>query len=113
MASVRESITEAIKYLEPRRLIYNAVLTVIVLYYFWRGLPFSGDILGLNFFLFVFLLAVLANVVYCAAYLVDVFAQLSGVRPEWLRYRWILLLTGICFASVITRFVSMAMFLVI
>src|SRR5438128_182710 len=111
MASIRESITEAIRYWEPRRLIYNAVLAVIVLIYFWLGLPESKQNLNVNFALWMFMLAVMANVVYCAAYLVDVFAQISGLRDLWLRFRWVLFMIGVTFAAVITRFFSMAMFL--
>jgi glucan phosphoethanolaminetransferase (alkaline phosphatase superfamily) len=110
MATFKESLTEAIRYWEPRRLVYNAVLSAIVLTYFVVWLPESKAVLKLDFLLFLFLLAVLANVAYCAAYLVDVFAQSSGLRDTWIRYRWVLLLIGICFAGVITRFFAIAMF---
>jgi len=55
-------------------------------------------------------LAVLANIAYCAAYPVDVFAQMSTFRHNWLRYRWVLLAIGIVFASIITRFFVQSMF---
>src|SRR5882757_2437224 len=110
-ATFKESLTEAIRYWEPRRLVYNAVLAVIVLSYFVLGLPRSKSAIELNHILLVFLLAVLANVAYCAAYLVDVFAQSSGLRDTWLKYRWVLLLIGISFAGVITRFFAIGMFL--
>ena len=111
MASIRESITESIKYWEPRRIVYNAVLTIIVLIYFFLGLPESKETLNINFLLWIFMLAVLANVAYCAAYLPDLFAQMSGVRDLWFQYRWILFVVGVAFAAVITRFFAMAMFL--
>lgn len=36
---LRESVTAAIRYWEPRRLVYNAVLAAIVLIYFGLQLP--------------------------------------------------------------------------
>jgi hypothetical protein len=55
----------------------------------------------------VFLLAVIANVLYCAAYLPDVFAEISAYRDLWRKYRWVLFLTGLTFAGVVTRFIAM------
>jgi len=108
--SFREALTDAIRYWEPRRLVYNAVLAAIVLACFWIGYPKSKETLTINLMLLVFLLAVLANVAYCAAYVPDIFAQLSGFREPWRKYRWIVLLIGLLFASVITRFWALAFF---
>jgi TRAP-type uncharacterized transport system fused permease subunit len=108
--SFRESMTDAIRYWEPRRIVYNAVLAAIVLACFWIGYPKSKETLTINQMLLVFLLAVLANVAYCAAYILDVFAQLSGFREPWRKYRWVVLVVGLLFASVITRFWALAMF---
>ncbi|MCU1283811.1 MAG: hypothetical protein JWO13_161 [Acidobacteriales bacterium] len=110
MATFKESLTEAIRYWEPRRLVYNAVSAMIVLSYFALGLPQSKAVITLDFALYMFVLAVLANVAYCAAYLVDVFAQLSELRDTWLKFRWVLLLIGISFAGVITRVFAIVMF---
>ena len=109
-ATIREWATDAIRYWEPRRVVYNAVLAAIVITYFAIGLPSSKQLLNLNFVLFLFLLAVLANVCYCAAYLVDIFAQTSGFRELWQRYRWLLFVVGTVFAGIITRFWSLAFF---
>ncbi|EDY19720.1 hypothetical protein CfE428DRAFT_2896 [Chthoniobacter flavus Ellin428] len=103
-------VTDAIRYWEPRRLIYNAALAAIVIGYFIAGLPQSRSTLSLNSILLLFLLAVLANVCYCGAYIADVFAQFSGFRAFWLRWRWLLLTLGIAFASVITRFFALGFF---
>jgi hypothetical protein len=109
-ASLRDSLTEAIRYWEPRRLLYNAVLSGIVILYFALSLPGSKSQLSLDFLLGLFLLAVLANVAYCAAYIVDIFAQSSGFREQWRNYRWILLVIGMIFAGVLTRFFAKGMF---
>ncbi len=108
--SVREFFTDAMRYWEPRRIIYNVVLAAIVLTYFALAWPGSRQTLELNLVLLVFVLAVLANVAYCAAYIPDVFAQASGFRDMWQRYRWVLFLVGMAFAGVLTRFWALAFF---
>jgi hypothetical protein len=107
----RELAAEAIKYWEPRRLVYNLVLAAVVVSYFALAWPKSEAFLSVNFALMLFLLAVVANVCYCAAYVVDIFVQLSSVRALWLRKRWLLFLLGMMFAAVITRFFALVFFL--
>ncbi len=109
-ASLREMVTDAIRYWEPRRLIYNGALAAVVIGYFIAGLPESRGTLTLNGLLFLFFLAVLANACYCGAYAADLFAQYSGFRVLWRRWRGLLLLLGIAFAAVITRFFALAFF---
>jgi hypothetical protein len=72
----RESLTNAIGYWERRRVAFNIVLAAIVLTYFAIHYPASKTVLSVNYVLILFLLAVLANIAYCAAYLVDVFAPI-------------------------------------
>lgn len=106
----RESLTDAIRFWEPLRLAYNGALAAIVLIYFGMGYPASRASISVDSILLIFLLAVLANVAYCAAYLVDVFAQSSGFREPWRKRRWVLFVIGLLFAGVITRFWAMGMF---
>jgi hypothetical protein len=108
--TIRESVTVAIRYWEPRRLIYNVVLTGIVLIYFGLSYPGSRSTISVDFVLLLFLLAVLANVAYCAAYPVDIFVSASGYREQWKRYRWVVFLIGVLFAATITRFIAIGMF---
>jgi hypothetical protein len=108
--TLREAVSDAIRYWEPRRLVYNAVLALIVLFYFFRAYPASKAALELNAILGLFLLAVLANIAYCGAYIADVFAQWSSYVDFWRRYRWVLLVIGMLFAGILTRFFSIAMF---
>jgi hypothetical protein len=108
--SIRDMATDALRYWESHRLVYNAVLAIVVIGYFFAGWPESKSAMTLDSVLHLFLLAVFANVVYCAAYVADGFVQLSGFRGEWGRLRWVLFLLGTMVASVITRFVVMAFF---
>jgi hypothetical protein len=108
--SFREMATDAIRYWEPRRLIFNGALALIVIVYFLLGWPTSLRTFTIDGILFLFLLAVASNILYCAAYVVDVFAQFSGFRDVWVRFRWILLTVGIVFAGIITRFFALGFF---
>ena len=108
--SIRECVTSAIRYWEPRRVVYNIVLAGVVGAYFWIAWPVSKQALTTDSILVLFLLAVLANVAYCAAYLVDVFAQMSNFREAWNSARWIVFVVGTAFAAVLTRFVSLGLF---
>jgi len=109
-AILREWVTDAIRYWEPRRILYNLVLTGVVVTCFVLEPPHSQTAVCTNSLLFLFVLAVLANVAYCAAYVVDIFAQVSGFRELWQKYRWLLFVVGLLFAGVITRFWSLAFF---
>jgi hypothetical protein len=107
---LRESATDAIRFWEPRRLIYNAALAAIVLLSFVASYPASRVELTVDGALGVFLLAALANIAYCAAYVVDIFAQLSDYRELWRKFRWILFLIGMLCAGIVTRLFAMGMF---
>jgi hypothetical protein len=88
LPNFRESLTDAIRYWDPRRILYNVVLAAIVLTCFCLNYPASREgLLSVNGALFIFILAVLANVAYCSAYVADIFAQLSGFRLVWVKYR--------------------------
>jgi hypothetical protein len=97
-------VADALKYWEPRRLVYNAVLAAVVLWHAWAGWPDVKSILSLNIFLGLFFFAVLANVCYCAVYLVDLFVQFSGLHDAWTKGRLAVLMVGTAFAAVITHF---------
>jgi hypothetical protein len=109
-STLRDYATEAIRYWEPRRLFYNLFLVVVVAITFWLELPSSRAAITIDSILWLFLLAVVANVAYCAAYLVDLFVQASAFRSQWQQFRWLLFALGTAFAAVLTRYVSMTLF---
>ena len=78
--------SESLRYWEPRRLLYNAVLTSTVL----TAVAWSGQWASAGrplAWLGLVVAAALANLCYCAAYPVDLALQFSDLRPTWLRYR--------------------------
>jgi hypothetical protein len=107
--ALRDAASNAIRYWEMRRIVYNAILAAIVIAYFGMAYPASKSALTADSILGIFLLAVIANVLFCSAYIVDIFAQLTDFRETWLRFRWILFLVGVCFAGIVTRFAALGM----
>lgn len=97
-------VADGLRYWEPRRLVYNAALALVVLGHFLAAWPGSRDRLSLDLALELFFLAVLANVCYCVAYVADVFVQFSGLQKEWQTGRPILLIVGTGFAATIAHF---------
>jgi hypothetical protein len=108
--SFRETLSNALRFWESRRLIYNGVLLLVVAAAFVAGWPVSKRVVQGEFALAFFILAVMANVAYCAAYLPDLALQHSAMRDSWLRWRWVLLLVGTLFAAAITYLMVSGMF---
>ena len=106
----RDLVTNAIRYWEPRRLAYNGLLSspssqrTSSPLFRNRG-RWSRSMRRWA----LFILAVLANLCYCGAYLVDLFAQYSAYRSTWLRHRWILLAIGTFLALILAHFISMGL----
>jgi hypothetical protein len=100
----------ALRYWEPRRILYNLALAGVVGAHLAAGWPGTRQALMWNTLFLLIILAVLANVCYCAAYVVDLFMQYSGLRDTWPRWRWTVLLVGIIFGAVIAHFFSMGIF---
>jgi hypothetical protein len=108
--AARDALSDAMRYWEPRRILYNAVLLLVVAVTYWANLPASRAVVNADSLLVLFVLAVLANVAYCAAYVVDIVAQISAFRGVWLRVRWMLLVVGVLFAEVLAHFFSGGLF---
>ena len=110
IAKFKEIASEAIRFWERMRLVYCGVLAAIVVFYFIKGMPASLEKVNADFILVLFLLAVIANVLYCTAYIPDVFIQYAGFRHARQRVRWVLFAIGMVFAAIVTRFMMMGQF---
>lgn len=108
--SLRDYATDAIRYWAPRRRLYNLLLVVVVAVTFGLNLPSSRAAMTMDSVLWLSLLAVLASVAYCAAYIVDIFVQASAFRKQWHEFRWPLCTLGVAFAAVLARYFSMGLF---
>jgi hypothetical protein len=110
IARLSGHVANSLRYWEPRRLIYNGVLALVVVAHFVLAWPGSRDKLSLDLALTIFVLAVLANVCYCAAYVPDVVVQFSGLHQAWRTGRMALLAIGTAFAATITHFFAKGIF---
>jgi threonine/homoserine/homoserine lactone efflux protein len=97
--SMHEVLSDAIRYWEPRRAIYNLALAAVVVIF---AVAFWAEVrphLSFELILALLVLAVLANLCYCAAYIADVPMQFSAFRDAWRRWRWALWLFGVLFGA--------------
>jgi hypothetical protein len=105
----RDIAADALRYWERRRIGYNAVLALVVASVFgvqWQAFLRHAAV---DFFLGLFVLAVLANVAFCAAYPADVFVQRAGLREARRQARSALFTIGTLFAAVLAQFVARGM----
>ena len=93
-----ESLREAVRYWEPRRIWYNLALTALAGGWVLLTWPHFQPALTVQHGLQLLVLAALANVCYSAAYLVDLPMQQSSFDVVWRRRRWVLWLLGTLFA---------------
>jgi hypothetical protein len=103
-------VADALRYWEVRRFIYNGVLFLVVLIDFVRGLPASRAELSFDVFLGLFILAVVANIAFCAVYAIDLFIQMSGLEAAKRFGRPAVLIVGTAFAATIAHFVAQSGF---
>jgi hypothetical protein len=100
----------ALRYWEPRRIAYNLALAAVVVSEFFLAWPASREKVSFDLLLGLFILAVLANIAYCAVYVADLFVQFSGLDAAWRRGRPALLIVGTAFAATIAYFVAKGIF---
>jgi len=101
---LRELFDDAIRFWEPRRLVYNSVLTAATVVWLAATWPHFRAALTLPSLLLLAVLALLANACYRAAYLVDIPMQRSSLSTVWKRRRWVLWLVGTLFAIVAANY---------
>ena len=108
--TLRDMATDALRYWEPRRLVYNGILLLLVLGCAAAKSAGFAHLFSVDGFLLLFVLAVLANVAYCAAYIVDLFLQYSHFREQRRLWRLVIAVVGFTFAGVLTYFFSQGLF---
>ncbi len=100
----RSPLDSAIRYWEPRRIWYNAILAavfvgwVVLTWPHFKSAPTTEALTFLVFF------AIMANLCYSVVYLVDIPLQLSPFQSTWVRWRFGLLLVGIALAVLFTNY---------
>jgi hypothetical protein len=100
----RGLLADAMRFWEPRRLIYNLVLFAVAMIWLVASWPHFRPALTLSSLLILSVLALLANVCYCTAYLLDIPMQLTSASADLRGQRWGLWLVGMLFAIVLENY---------
>lgn len=103
-AEFRGILSDAIGYWERRRILYNLLLTAVVITWIVATWPHFRPAFRWDSFVALMVLAVLANLCYCAAYFADLPMQYSTFREFWRNWRWILWLGGTLFAILFANY---------
>jgi hypothetical protein len=96
--SLQTSLAEAAGFWEPRRILYNLVLTAVLVVWLVASWPHFRPAFTLSSLGAMVVLALLANACYSAAYLVDVPLQRSLFAIRWKSRLAALWWTGMLFA---------------
>ena len=97
-------LPEAARFWERGRLLYNAILTAIVLLWLVLTWPHFRPSLTLGAFEALVVLALIANLCFSAAYIAEIFLETLLPSARWRRFRQALWLLGTLFAVVIENY---------
>jgi len=100
---MQSAFAQAARFWEPLRILYNLVLVGVVFAWVTATWPHFQPALKWSSLLPMSVLALIANVLYCAAYLVDLPLQHASRRLLG-RGRWILWMAGTLFAMVLSSY---------
>ena len=100
----RTLLIGALRFWEPRRLIYNFVLAAVVIVWVVASWPHFRPMFTPHSLLLLTILALLANALYCTAYFVDVALQSLSVGTALRRQRWALWIIGTLFAILLANY---------
>lgn len=100
----RPILADSIRFWETRRIVYNIVLSGVTIAWIWASWPHVRPAMTLQSLGILTVLALIANLFYCAGYLVDLPMLFSPLRETWRHRRWILWLAGTLFAFVFTNY---------
>ena len=95
----RTLLADAVAYWERKRLIYNAVLAVLVVVCWGADLLATEPVQLLGAALVLLFFAGIANALYCLAYPIDLGFQMTSLRQPWRQHRNWLFLAGMIVAS--------------
>ena len=98
------AMRDAARFWEPRRMVYNAILTAIVLLWLVLTWPHFRPAMTLSALVAMLVLAFFANVCYCAAYGAELALQPLVSNSTRNRWRWVLWTAGTLFAIVFENY---------
>jgi hypothetical protein len=100
----RGLLADALRFWEPRRLVYNLILSIVTVFWVVKTWPHFRPALTLTSLFPLSILALIANAFYSAAYFLDIPMQSSSLGLSRNRFRWGLWLLGMLFAMLLTTY---------
>jgi hypothetical protein len=101
--SLRATLASAVRYWEPRRVLYNLILAAVVAAWIIASWPHFRPAFVWSSLLFLIVAALLANLCYTSAYLIDFPLQLLSPRLTS-RLRWSVWLLGTLLAMLLENY---------
>jgi hypothetical protein len=98
------TLAGAARFWEPRRILYNAILTAVAIFWIAISWPHFRPALTLSALAPMAVLALLANLCYCAAYFPDLHLQVLLSPASLRRFRWTLFIFGTLFAMLLESY---------
>ncbi len=89
-----KGLVDAARFWEPRRPFYNLLLFGFVVLWVVRTWPHFRPAMTLESLGIMTVLALLANVCYCAAYFAEILIQNATSNAAWNRQRWAVWIVG-------------------
>lgn len=89
-----KGLADAARFWERRRLLYNLLLLAVVLLWVMNTWPHFRPAITLQSLGIMIVLALLANLCYCAGYLAEILIQNVTSSVAWQRQRWAVWVVG-------------------
>ena len=99
-----KGLRDAARFWEPRRLLYNLLLLAVVLIWVTNTWPHFRPAITLQSLGIMTVLALLANLCYCAAYLAEILIQNATSSVAWNRQRWAVWVVGTLLAILFANY---------
>jgi len=99
-----KGLRDAARFWEPRRLLYNLLLFGVVLVWVTKTWPHFRPAITLQALGIMTVLALLANLCYCAAYLAEILIQNATSTSSWNRQRWAVWVVGTVLAMLFENY---------
>ena len=105
--NIKPHVADAVSYWERKRILYNGVLTLLVIACWGTDILSGGPAQWLGTAIVLLFFAGVANALYCLAYPVDLAFQMTPLKAVWQRRRWVLFTSGLLLASTLALWVML------